>query len=102
VDKFTRIDAVAGMGAAFTGVRSPWASPVSTSASPVFKWASLALARPKNDRMQHQILSVGNRRALMAATMPTASETRNQTAKKTRVSAGRYGAMGPHPEREPA
>ena len=41
-------------------------------------------------------------RALMAALLPSVNETRKQTVHKTRINAGGYGAMGPHPEREPA
>ncbi len=101
---FTRIDAVAGMGAAFTGVRSPW--------------ANLATAGETHARIQHLTLSVGSSDARrvefppavaamtqlpMAASLPTAKETPQQTsAKKTRINAGGYGALGPHPEREPA
>lgn len=40
--------------------------------------------------------------ALMAAELlPVVTDTRNQkTVHKTRINAGGYGAMGPHPERE--
>jgi hypothetical protein len=105
VDNFTRIEAVASMGAAFTGVCSPW--------------ANLATAGETHARMQHLILSVGSNsdarrvefppavaamtQLAMTASLPTAKETRKQTsAKKTRINAGGYGALGPHPEREPA
>ena len=104
MDNFTRIDAVASMGAACTGVRSPW--------------TDLATAGANHARTQHLILSVGNSDArrvefpsavaamtqlAMTASLPTAKETPNQTsAKKTRINAGGYGALGPHPEREPA
>ena len=105
MDNFTRTEAVASMGAACTGVRSPW--------------ANLAVAGATHARMQHLVLSVGNsdargvefppavaamtQLAMTAASLPTAKETRKQTSvKKTRINAGGYGAMGPHPEREPA
>jgi hypothetical protein len=104
VDNFTRTEAVVSMGAAYTGVRSPW--------------ANLAVAGATHARMQHLVLSVGNldargvwfppatatpvQRALMAALLPSVNETRKQTVNKTRINAGGYGAMGPHPEREPA
>jgi hypothetical protein len=32
----------------------------------------------------------------------TVNGNRKQTVHKTRISAGGYGAMGPHPDREPA
>ncbi len=39
--------------------------------------------------------------ALMTAELlPTVNDTRKQTVHKTRINAGGYGAMGPHPERE--
>jgi hypothetical protein len=111
VVNFTRIDAVAGLGAAYTGVRSPWANLVGTG-------ANLAVAGATHTRMQHLVLPVGNpdargvwfppatattmQRTLSAALLPSISETRKQTVKKTRINAGGYGAMGPHPEREPA
>jgi hypothetical protein len=105
MDNFTRIDAVASMGAAYTGVCSPW--------------ANLAIAGANHARMQHLVLSVGNPDArrvefppamaavkqleMKAAPLPTADETRTQkSVLKTRINAGGYGAMGPHPEREPA
>jgi len=111
VVNFTRIDAVASMGAAYTGVRSPWTNPAGTA-------VSLAVAGATHARMQHLVMPVGNPDAcgawfppatattmqstLGAALLPSVSETRKQTVKKTRINAGGYGAMGPHPEREPA
>jgi hypothetical protein len=41
-------------------------------------------------------------RTLRAALLPSVSETVKQTVKKTRINAGGYGVLGPHPEREPA
>jgi hypothetical protein len=40
----------------------------------------------------------------MSIELPPVNDTRKQTTNvhKTRISAGGYGAMGPHPEREPA
>ena len=112
MDNFTRIVAVAGMGAACTGVCSPWVNLVGTG-------VNLAVAGATHARMQHLILPVGNsdaRRvefppavaamtqlAMSSVSLPTAKETRKQTSvQKTRINAGGYGAMGPHPEREPA
>jgi hypothetical protein len=34
--------------------------------------------------------------------LPAVNGTRKQNVHKTRINAGGYGAMGPHPEREPA
>jgi hypothetical protein len=107
VDNFTQNVAVAGMGAAFTGVCSPW--------------DNLAIAGATHARMQHLVLPVGNRGAwrdesrvefpstmsatqlaMTAAPLPSSEARMQKTVKKTRINAGGYGAMGPHPEREPA
>jgi hypothetical protein len=41
--------------------------------------------------------------SLMSTELPPVNGNRKQTnVHKTRISAGGYGAMGPHPEREPA
>jgi hypothetical protein len=105
VDNFTPIIAVAGTGAAFTGVCSPW--------------TSLAVAGATHARMRHLVLPVGNPNArggefpaavapttqfaMTAAPLSAVNETRKQkTVQMTRINAGGYGAMGPHPEREPA
>jgi hypothetical protein len=38
---------------------------------------------------------------MSAELLPTANDTRKQkNVQKTRINAGGYGAMGPHPERE--
>ena len=66
-------------GAAFSGIRSPWASLSAMG-------ASLVLAP----------------HPLSASVLPTAGDIRKQYVHKTRVNAGGDGASGPHPEREPA
>jgi hypothetical protein len=40
--------------------------------------------------------------ALVFGELPAVNGTRKQNVHKTRINAGGYGAMGPHPEREPA
>ena len=97
--------AVAPVGAVFTGACSPW--------------ASLAVAGVSHVRTQNSVPAAGTedaRRAAfrpnpalmsklaggMAAELPATFENRKQTVHKTRINAGGYGAMGPHPEREPA
>jgi hypothetical protein len=40
--------------------------------------------------------------ATLLAEQPAVNGTRKQNVHKTRINAGGYGAMGPHPEREPA
>jgi hypothetical protein len=40
--------------------------------------------------------------ALFSGEQSAVNGTRKQNVHKTRINAGGYGAMGPHPEREPA
>ena len=97
---------VAQMGAACLGVGSPWtnlsvagvnhalapnAVPATVSAD-----ARLAAFRPDPAPMTNAPMTQS---ALMTAELlPTVNNT--QTVHKTRINAGGYGAMGPHPERE--
>jgi hypothetical protein len=99
--------AAARLGAACLGVRH--------SRSP---WANLSVVGANHARTQNAVTAAGNpdaRRlvswplpaqtqqiALMSAELlPTANDTRKQkNVLKTRINAGGYGAMGPHPERE--
>jgi hypothetical protein len=94
----------APMGAVFGGARSPW--------------ASLPVVRVNHVRTQNPVQAAGCtatrfgalwpvpatmlRLAGMTAELPTSFDNRKQTVHKTRINAGGYGAMGPHPEREPA
>jgi hypothetical protein len=93
---------VANGGAAFLGVRSPWANlsctgvnhaltqiPGSAAAAPQTRFAA-----PRRVPVMVQPLAV------MAAGLPI--DIRKQYVHKTRVNAGGDGASGPHPEREPA
>jgi hypothetical protein len=107
VEIFMTNVAAARLGAACLGVRN--------ARSP---WAKLAVVGANHARTQTAVLVVGGtgaRRvaswplpaqteqfALMSAELlPTVNDTRNQTyVYKTRINAGGYGAMGPHPERE--
>jgi hypothetical protein len=104
VENHTLIAAAAPVGAVFSGARSPW--------------ASLSVVRPISVRTQNPVQAAGcpaTRSAAfrrvpatmvplggMTAELPTAFDNRKQTVHKTRINAGGYGAMGPHPEREPA
>ncbi|MGH3251974.1 MAG: hypothetical protein ACRDOI_38000 [Trebonia sp.] len=96
--------AAARDGAAFSGVCMPWANlaaavgathaPAPSAAhavgSPATRWTGL---RP--------IPATRTQSALMATELPAVNETRKQkNVHTTRISAGGYGAMGPHPERE--
>jgi hypothetical protein len=99
--------AAARTGAALLGACSPW---MSLSVAPV--------AGADHVRTQTPVLAAGAPDALlgafrpvpvmkppmarMAAQQPAVNGTRKQNVHKTRINAGGYGAMGPHPEREPA
>lgn len=107
VDIYTNNVTAARLGAACLGVR--------LERTP---WANLAVVGTNHARTQNAVLAVGGpvaRRvvswplpaqtqqfALMSAELlPTANDTRKQkNVHTTRINAGGYGAMGPHPERE--
>jgi hypothetical protein len=110
VENNTTFVAVTRLGAACPGVGSPWTnlvamgaqhalwqSPVLAAGSPAVRRAALArhaAYRPVQVPMTQL--------AVMAAELlPTVNVTRKQNnVHKTRINAGGYGAMGPHPERE--
>lgn len=96
----------ARIGAAISGACSPWMS------------LSVAAASGANHvRTQNPVLAAGTpdartaalwpvpamtQTAVLLAEQPAVNGTRKQNVHKTRINAGGYGAMGPHPEREPA
>jgi hypothetical protein len=104
---------VAPRGAVLRGACTPWAS---LSALP----ENISALRVNSVRTQKSVVAAGAADARLlaqrpvpvtmarlgglAAGLPTTFENRKQTVhiNKTRVNAGGYGAMGPHPEREPA
>ena len=104
---YTTDVAAARTGTAFLGACSPW-----TSLSVEF------VAGASHVRTQNPVLAAGTPGARLAAfrpvpamtpmavvisnEQPAVNGTRKQNVHKTRINAGGYGAMGPHPEREPA
>jgi hypothetical protein len=102
VDINTTCVAATRTGAAFLGARSAW--------------ANLAVMGVNHVCTQNPAIAAGRPDARVAALWPVPAPTmqlpmsvelpivnRKQTnVHKTRISAGGYGAMGPHPEREPA
>ena len=94
--------AVARGGAALPSVRSPWANlfgaGVNHAQAQFPGWAvvspSTRFVAPRRMPAMVQPLAV------MAVALPI--DIRKQYVHKTRVNAGGDGAMGPHPEREPA
>jgi hypothetical protein len=107
VEIYTSEVAAARMGAAFLGACSPW---MSLSVDSV--------AGANHVRTQNPVLAAGSpdarlgafwpvpamtpTAALINGEQPAVNGTRKQNVHKTRINAGGYGAMGPHPEREPA
>ena len=100
---------VAPWGAVLRGACTPWAS---LSALP----ENISAMRANSVRTQNPVLAAGAADARLlaqrpvpvtmarlggvAAELPTTFGNRKQTVHKTRINAGGYGAMGPHPERE--
>jgi hypothetical protein len=106
VEIYTTDVTAARIGAAITGACSPWMS------------LSVASAGGADHvRTQNPVLAAGTPGARNAASwpvpamtqtaalgieQPAVNGTRKQNVHKTRINAGGFGAMGPHPEREPA
>jgi hypothetical protein len=97
------VTAAAPQGAVFTGVRSPWASLSAVGANYVRTQNPVQAAGCPATRVVAFEPVPGTMTGLtgMTAQLPTV-DNRKQTVHKTRINAGGYGAMGPHPEREPA
>jgi hypothetical protein len=105
VENHTLNAAAAPVGAAFAGARSPWASlsvvrPIPVRTQNPVQAAGCPVARSGASRpVPATMVPLGG----MTAELPTAFDNRKQkTVHKTRINAGGYGALGPHPEREPA
>jgi hypothetical protein len=99
--------AAARLGAACLGVRharSPWANLAAVGTNHALT-QNAAMAVGSLDARRHvswPLPAQTQQFALMSAELlPTVNHTRKQTnVQKTRINAGGYGAMGPHPERE--
>jgi hypothetical protein len=107
VVKSSTIDfAATRAGAAFQGVRSAWTylsgvgtSYVCTLNAVLAAWtdAHAAAALPPVPATPTQLVM-----AALAGKQRTLNETRKQNVHKTHIGAGGSGALGSHPEREPA
>ncbi len=101
---YTTNVAVARVGAACLGVRSPWANLAVVGAKHALAPnAAAAASRPDALRAAFQQPSVETTQSVLMAAelLPSVSDTRKpNNVHKTRINAGGYGAMGPHPERE--
>lgn len=116
MDNFSTKVAVAGVGAARSAARPPWTTVAGTGASHALGQSRLLAAGQVDARRAASWSGIQVRQiqapqtpsvALMAAELTPSTETLrvNVTRKpnfvhKTRINAGGYGAMGPHPERE--
>ncbi|HEY0938233.1 MAG TPA: hypothetical protein VGD91_31375 [Trebonia sp.] len=80
--------------AAFPGARSAWAIVSGTGVNHALALNPvLAAVRPEPCDSAFRLIP--------APTMPSGTRKQQTNVLKTRLSAGGYGAMGPHPEREP-
>jgi len=101
VEIYTTNVAATRVGAACLGVRSPWANLAAVGAKHALAPNAVLTAGSPDARRAFRPEPVQTTQlALMAAELlPTVNETQ-KTVHKTRINAGGYGAMGPHPERE--
>jgi hypothetical protein len=101
VEIYTTNVAATRVGAACLGVRSPWANLAAVGAKHALPQNAVLAAGSADARRAFRPEPVQTTQsALMAAELlPTVNETQ-KTVHKTRINAGGYGAMGPHPERE--
>jgi hypothetical protein len=93
------------LGAAFLGVRSAWASFVGTGMNHALSPESVLVAGRLDARCAafKPVPAPTMQLVPLTAALPVVNHARKQTnVHKTRINAGGYGAMGPHPEREPA
>lgn len=94
----------AANGAVFSGACTPWTSLAAVGANHALAQNHVLAAGSPDARHAAfwQMPAATAQSARMAAELlPTVSDTRKQkNVQKTRINAGGYGAMGPHPERE--
>jgi hypothetical protein len=94
VDNNTIEVAATPTAAAFLGARSAWAVVSGTGANHALT-RNLVLAAVRPDARCAAL------RLIPTPTMPLSTRKQPTNVLQTRISAGGYGAMGPHPEREP-
>jgi hypothetical protein len=107
VENITSYSAASLTAAAFPGASSAWISDAGCGVSPARTQRTVLTARPPHaDVAAFWALPA---QPVMLAPVPVnaALSAVNRTRKQnhvhsTRINAGGYGAMGPHPEREPA
>jgi len=91
-------------GADFLGICSPWMSLSVIGANHVRTQSPVLAAGSLDARLAAfwPVPAMARAAALVNGELPPVNGTRKQNVHKTRINAGGYGAMGPHPEREPA
>ncbi len=101
---YTTDVAVARMGAACLGVRSPWANLAASRVNHALAPSAVQATRSVDARLGgvRPVPAQMPQFALMSnELLPAVNDTRKPNyVHKTRINAGGYGAMGPHPERE--
>jgi hypothetical protein len=104
VESNTKFVAVTRMGAACLGARSAWTSLSATGANHALgRNPALVAGTPDTHRAAFRPVPAPMTQLapMSAEQLPIVNLTRKQTnVHKTRIDAGGYGAMGPHPERE--
>jgi hypothetical protein len=104
VEIYTTFVAVTRTGAACQGALSPWTTLAATGANHALEQnPALAAGGPDARRGAFRPVPASMTQSLLMAAelLPTVNGTRKQkNVHKTRINAGGYGAMGPHPERE--
>jgi hypothetical protein len=104
VENITTYFAATAVGAAFPGAAcSAWATPSRVGDNPArLQIAALAAGQPAAGFAALRHGPVPTMRLVPMAKPLTVAHSSKQThnVHKTRINAGGYGAMGPHPERE--
>jgi hypothetical protein len=90
VENFSLSVAAAPMGAAFAGACTPWTSLSAVGTNHVRTQSAVRPAAGTPDV-----------RRVAVRQIPALTNRKQNNVLKTRMNGGGYGAMGPHPEREP-
>ena len=102
MDNNTTYVAATRIGAAFHGARSAWTNPAVMGVNHVCTQnPATAAGRPGARVAALWPVPAPATQLAMSVELPVVNRKQNNSH-KTRISVGGYGAMGPHPEREPA
>jgi hypothetical protein len=106
VEIFTTNVAAAPLGAACLGARTPWTNSVAAGANHALgrKLSTIAgipdARHAASWRVQPMSVQTSQFAALRGAELLPTTVRKPNNVHTTRIDAGGYGAMGPHPERE--